>query len=88
MVEKNCNPSSIGIVGISTYLLATTLAFDESEIGAMWLDSPWKLNFPLLVGNELERLGFPRILASPAITMGERLVGVSLEDRSAFGSSV
>ena len=31
--------------------------------------------------NELERLGFPRILASPAITMGERLVGVSLEDR-------
>ena len=40
MVEKNYNPSSIGIVSISTYSLATTLAFDESEIGAMWLDSP------------------------------------------------
>ena len=80
MVEKNYNPSSIGIVSISTYSLATTLAFDESEIGAMWLDSPI-IDFPLLVGNELERLGFPRILASPAITMGERLVGVSLEDR-------
>ena len=80
MVEKNYNPSSIGIVSISTYSLATTLAFDESEIGAMWLDSPI-IDFPLLVGNELEILGFPRILASPAITMGERLVGVSLEDR-------
>ena len=80
MVEKNYNPSSIGIVSISTYSLATTLAFDESEIGSMWLDSPI-IDFPLLVGNELERLGFPRILASPAITMGERLVGVSLEDR-------
>lgn len=77
---KSYNPKSIGIVSISTYSLATTLAFDESEIGAMWLDSPI-IDFPLLVGNELERLGFPRILASPAITMGERLVGVSLEDR-------
>ncbi len=32
MVEKNYNPSSIGIVSISTYSLATTLAFDESGI--------------------------------------------------------
>ena len=78
--DKSYNPKSIGIFSISTYSLATTLAFDESEIGAMWLDSPI-IDFPLLVGNELERLGFPRILASPAITMGERLVGVSLEDR-------
>ncbi len=78
--DKNYNPKSIGIVSISTYSLATTLAFDESEISAMWLDSPI-IDFPLLVGNELERLGFPRILASPAVTMGERLVGVNLEDR-------
>ena len=46
----------------------------------MWLDSPI-IDFPLLVGNELERLGFPRFLSSPAITMGQRLVGVDLEDR-------
>ena len=46
----------------------------------MWLDSPI-IDFPLLVGNELERLGFPRILASPAITMGERLVGVNIDDK-------
>ena len=78
--DKSYNPKSIGIFSISTYSLATTLAFDESEIGAMWLDSPI-IDFPLLVGNELERLGFPRILASPAVTMGERLVGVNLEDR-------
>ena len=32
------NPKSIGIVSISTYALASTLAFDESEISAMWLD--------------------------------------------------
>jgi len=78
--DKAYNPKSIGIVSISTYALATTLAFDESEIGAMWLDSPI-IDFPLLVGNELERLGFPRILASPAITMGQRLVGVNLDDK-------
>ena len=37
--DKSYNPKSIGIFSISTYSLATTLAFDESEIGAMWLDS-------------------------------------------------
>ncbi len=74
------NPKSIGIVSISTYALASTLAFDESEISAMWLDSAI-IDFPLLVGNELERLGFPRMLSSPAITMGERLVGVNLDDK-------
>ena len=78
--DKSYNPKSIGIVSISTYALASTLAFDESEIGAMWLDSPI-IDFPLLVGNELERLGFPRMLASPAITMGERLVGVNIDDK-------
>ena len=78
--DKSYNPQSIGIVSISTYALASTLAFDESEIGAMWLDSPI-IDFPLLVGNELERLGFPRMLASPAITMGERLVGVNIDDK-------
>ena len=78
--DKSYNPESIGIVSISTYALASTLAFDESEIGAMWLDSPI-IDFPLLVGNELERLGFPRMLASPAITMGERLVGVNIDDK-------
>ena len=78
--DKSYNPKSIGIVSISTYALASTLAFDESEIGAMWLDSPI-IDFPLLVGNELERLGFPRVLASPAITMGERLVGVNIDDK-------
>ena len=78
--DKSYNPQSIGIVSISTYALASTLAFDESEMGAMWLDSPI-IDFPLLVGNELERLGFPRILASPAITMGERLVGVNIDDK-------
>lgn len=77
---KNYSPSSIGVFSISTYALATTLAFDESNIASMWLDSPI-IDFPLLVGNELERLGFPRVLSSPAITMGQRLVGVDLEDR-------
>ena len=78
--DKQYNSESIGVVSISTYALATTLAFDESEMGAMWLDSAI-IDFPLLVGNELERLGFPRILSSPAITMGERLVGVNLDDK-------
>ena len=81
LIDKHgYEPKSIGILSISTYTLASTLAFDESEMGAMWLDSAI-IDFPLLVGNELERLGFPRILSSPAITMGERLVGVNLDDR-------
>lgn len=78
--DKNYTSSSIGVFSISTYALATTLAFEDSEISAMWLDSPI-IDFPLLVGNELERLGFPRILSSPAITMGERLVDVDLDEK-------
>ncbi|GIR27945.1 MAG: hypothetical protein CM15mP42_08950 [Methanobacteriota archaeon] len=35
-----------------------------------------------LVGKRaLKKLGFPKVLASPGITKGEKLVGVSLEDR-------
>ena len=31
----------------------------------------------MLVENELERLGYPKMLASPAITMGERIIGIN-----------
>ena len=41
----------------------------------MWLDSAI-IDFPMLVENELERLGYPKALASPAITMGERIIGI------------
>ena len=74
--EKSYPSSSIGILGISTGALTTALAFGESEIQAMWLDSAI-IDFPLLVENELERLGYPKMLASPAIAMGERIIGIN-----------
>ena len=48
--EKSYPSSSIGILGISTGALTTALAFGESEIQAMWLDSAI-IDFPLLVEN-------------------------------------
>ena len=54
---------------------------EESGIGAMWLDSA-VLDFPLLVNNELGRLGFPTIFAGPAVRVGGWLVGVGLDERS------
>ena len=42
----------------------------------MWLDSAI-IDFPMLVENELGRLGYPKALASPAITMGERILGIN-----------
>ena len=74
--EKSYNSSSIGLVGISTGALTAALAFGNSDIQAMWLDSAI-IDFPMLVANELERLGYPKVLASPAITMGERLLGIN-----------
>ena len=74
--EKSYNSSSIGLVGISTGALTASLAFGDSEIQAMWLDSAI-IDFPMLVENELERLGYPKALASPAITMGERILGIN-----------
>jgi len=74
--EKSYSSSSIGLLGISTGALTTALAFGESEIQAMWLDSAI-IDFPMLVENELERLGYPKMLASPAITMGERIIGIN-----------
>ena len=45
----------------------------------MWLDSAIT-DFPLVVKNELGRLGYPEFLASPAITMGARMTGVDITD--------
>ena len=54
---------------------------EENGIGAMWLDSA-VLDFPLLVKNELERLGYPEFFAGPAVRVGGWLVGVELDARS------
>lgn len=74
--EKSYSSSSIGLIGISTGALTASLAFGDSEIQALWLDSAI-IDFPMLVENELERLGYPKMLASPAITMGERIIGIN-----------
>ena len=50
--EKSYTSSSIGLVGISTGALTASLAFGDSEIQAMWLDSAI-IDFPMLVENEL-----------------------------------
>ena len=49
----------------------------------MWLDSAIT-DFPLVVRNELGRLGYPEFLASPTITMGSRMTGVDITERDAL----
>ena len=54
---------------------------DEPGIGALWLDSA-VLDFPLVIKNELDRLGFPSFFAGPGVRVGGWLAGVSLTERS------
>ena len=81
--ERGYLPSSIGLVGLSTGALSAIYALDESDIGAMWLDSAIT-DFPLVVRNELGRLGYPEFLASPTIVMGSRMTGVDITERDAL----
>ena len=59
---------------------------EEPGIGAMWLDSA-VLDFPLVVKNELGRLGFPTIFSGPAMTVGGWLAGVDLDEKSAMDAA-
>ena len=79
--EKEYMPGEVGMAAFSAGGGAAIAFAEESGIGAMWLDSA-VLDFPLLVKNELGRLGYPQIFAGPAITVGGWLVGVELDARS------
>ena len=79
--NKGYQPGEVGMTAISAGGGAAIAFAEESGIGAMWLDSA-VLDFPLLVNNELGRLGFPTIFSGPAVTVGGWLVGVGLDERS------
>ena len=79
--EKGYEPGEVGMTAISAGGGAAIAFAEETGIGAMWLDSA-VLDFPLVVKNELGRLGFPTIFAGPATTVGGWLAGVSLTERS------
>tara|TARA_B100001175_G_scaffold143585_1_gene121902 strand:- start:12911 stop:13957 length:1047 start_codon:yes stop_codon:yes gene_type:complete len=81
--EKGYEPGEVGIIGISAGGSAAIAFADEPGIGAMWLDSA-VLDFPLVVKNELERLGFPTFFAGPGLRVGGWLAGVDLDARSAM----
>ena len=55
-------------------------------MGSMWLESAIT-DFPLLVENELSRLGYPGFLANPAITMGSRMTGVDFTEMDALDAA-
>ena len=79
--EKGYRPGEVGMTAFSAGGGAAIAFAEETGIGAMWLDSA-VLDFPLLVKNELGRLGYPQIFAGPAVTVGGWLVGVELDARS------
>ncbi|MGY8692275.1 MAG: hypothetical protein ACKVHF_04840, partial [Candidatus Poseidoniales archaeon] len=58
--EKGYMPGEVGMAAFSAGGGAAIAFAEESGIGAMWLDSA-VLDFPLLVKNELGRLGYPQI---------------------------
>ena len=79
--NKGYQPGEVGMTAISAGGGAAIAFAEETGIGAMWLDSA-VLDFPLLVNNELGRLGFPTIFAGPAVRVGGWLAGVGLDERS------
>jgi dipeptidyl aminopeptidase/acylaminoacyl peptidase len=79
--EQGYQPGEIGMSAFSAGGGAAIAFAEENGIGAMWLDSA-VLDFPLLVKNELGRLGYPEFFAGPAVRVGGWLVGVELDARS------
>ena len=81
IAEKGYQPGEVGMTAFSAGGGAAIAFAEEPGIGAMWLDSA-VLDFPLVVRNELSRMGFPTIFAGPGITVGGWLAGVDLDGRS------
>ena len=81
ITEKEYAPGQVGMSAFSAGGGAAIAFAEEPGIGAMWLDSA-VLDFPLLVKNELGRLGYPEFFASPAVRVGGWLIGVELDARS------
>jgi len=79
--NKGYLPGQVGMTAFSAGGGAAIAFADEVGIGALWLDSA-VLDFPLVVKNELGRLGYPTIFTGPAITVGGWLAGVDLDERS------
>ncbi len=79
--EKAYQPGEVGMTGISLGGGAAIAFAEEPGIGAMWLDSA-VLDFPLVIQNELGRLGFPAFFAGPGLRVGTWLDGVYLDSRS------
>ena len=79
--EKGYQPGEVGMTAISAGGGAAIAFSKEDGIGALWLDSA-VLDFPLVVKNELGRLGFPTFFAGPGITVGGWLAGVDLDGKN------
>ena len=79
--EKGYSPGEVGMTAFSLGGGAAIAFADEPGIGALWLDSA-VLDFPLVIKNELDRLGFPSSFAGPGVRVGGWLAGVSLTERS------
>ncbi|HAJ05976.1 MAG TPA: hypothetical protein DCL76_05435 [Chloroflexi bacterium] len=79
--DKSYRSGQIGMSAFSAGGGAAIAFAEEPGITALWLDSA-VLDFPLVVRNELKRLGYPSIFSQAAITVGGWLVGVKLDERS------
>mgnify|MGYP001174335135 FL=1 len=79
--EKGYQSGEVGMTAISLGGGAAIAFAEEEGIGAMWLDSA-VLDFPLVVRNELGRMGFPTSFVGPAKTVGSWLAGASIDGRS------
>ena len=77
--EKGYEAGSIGLFGVSGGGGTAIALMEEAGLGALWLDSAW-LDWPLVVGNELERLGFPRLLSGPALRVGGKMADVDFNE--------
>ena len=79
VAQKGYEAGEVGLFGISGGGGTAIALMKEEGLGALWLDSAW-LDWPLVVGNELERLGFPRFLAGPALRVGGQLADVDFKE--------
>jgi dipeptidyl aminopeptidase/acylaminoacyl peptidase len=78
IAEKGFTPEQIGVYGNSLGAATALVTFEfEPRVAAIFLNSPFA-NLPEIIGDELERGGYPRWLAPSAILAARLVSGDNL----------
>jgi len=86
--NRSVNENKIGVMGISLGGIAASIAFSEDQrISSIWLEAA-PSDFQILVEDQLEGLGFPKLLGGSAIRWVEVFIGINPNEIPASNSAL